>query len=92
MTPDFGPVGAGTVLWAAQQVVRMHEEAPTDYRATGSCNRCPPAGPRPLLTWAAAIQQRSGWFVEREDPSDNPPPPAPHEGWPIGARALVRRG
>ena len=52
MNPVDRPVSAGTVLWAAERVIAMHDEPPTDDRATGSCERCRPDGRCDLLHWA----------------------------------------
>jgi hypothetical protein len=44
------------VRWAAQQVVRQHEEGPDDDRATGRCAQCPEDDSEcPLLAWAKAV-------------------------------------
>jgi hypothetical protein len=45
-------VSPGTIAWAAEQVVRMHDEPGTDERESGRCEQCRPDGWCDLLQWA----------------------------------------
>ena len=52
------PVTRDTIIWAARQIVRQHNEPPNPDRATGRCAQC---GPEhcPLPTWATAVLAHS---------------------------------
>lgn len=43
---------ADTQRWAAEQTLRMHNEAPSNDRVTGVCARCQPGAGCPFLAWA----------------------------------------
>ncbi len=50
----------GSVTWAAEQVVRQHEEPPSPDRATGRCAQCRPEGWCELFSWARTVVFASG--------------------------------
>lgn len=50
-------VSVETRRWAAEQVIRMHEEPPCEGRATGVCAQCEPGAGCPMLAWALSIKQ-----------------------------------
>jgi hypothetical protein len=57
MTPASARVempSKATMMWAAQQIVRQHEEPPEPDRATGHCAQCREGGCS-LLSWAMAV-------------------------------------
>jgi hypothetical protein len=43
-----------TLTWAAEQIVRQHDEPPEADRATGHCAQCTDHG-CPMLSWAYAV-------------------------------------
>jgi hypothetical protein len=43
-----------TLMWAAQQIVRQHEEQPEVDRATGHCAQCTEHGCS-MLAWAMTV-------------------------------------
>jgi hypothetical protein len=49
-----GVVSFEVIMWAAQRIVRQHEEPPSRDRATGCCAQCKEAGCL-LLTWAITV-------------------------------------
>lgn len=48
---SYGLVSPEVIHWAAQQVLRQHNEPDSPDRATGRCAQCAPNGCR-LLGWA----------------------------------------
>lgn len=51
---EAGP-DVATVLWAAQQTIRMHRETASTDRATGRCKQCTKQGACPQLAWAVRV-------------------------------------
>jgi len=48
---DYGLVDPDAIQWAAQQVIRQHDEPADPHRTTGRCAQCGEEGCR-MLTWA----------------------------------------
>lgn len=57
MALEAGP-DVTTVLWAAEQTVRMHVEQ-AEGRTTGVCKQCTPSG-CPQLSWASRVLEYLG--------------------------------
>ena len=59
MVADGGTVSPHVVRWAAEQIIRMHAEAPPHTIEPGAevprCARCRPDGRCTLLTWARTV-------------------------------------
>jgi len=56
---DGGRVSPAVVRWAAEQIIRMHAEAPPHTIEPGAdvpqCGRCQPDRTCALLAWARAV-------------------------------------